>query len=297
MKTSLLICFLVFIIYQNDREVQNERILENPFFAFSNSMNKEGLPLIPLDAQADMLNKYGFDGIEHVEITNMMEVKEVFDREGLKIYANYVKIDIDKEEPYLKEWKEIIPKLEGTDILFWCHLHSAKFKSSDQEADAIIIPLIQELADFAKPYGVKLAIYPHVWFLAEKPEDSFRIAEKVNRENVGTVFNLPHFLKTDSEENLEKILNLIFPRLFAVSICGADAGDTKNMDWDRLIQPLGQGSFDTYRLVEFLVDKGYTGPFGLQTYGLKGSPENYLYQSGKAWNSFEKRYSKSRNAI
>jgi sugar phosphate isomerase/epimerase len=276
---------------------QKERTLKNSFFAFNNGLNKQGFPFIPFEEQVSMLKKYGFDGIEHRETPKIMELKDALDKQGLKIYADYVKIDIDQKEPYLQEWKEVIPKLKGTGIILWCHLHSTKFKPSDEAADALVVPIMQELADFAKPYGVKLAIYPHILFLAEKAEDSYRIAEKVNRENVGAVFNLPHFLRTDSEENIEKVINLIYPKLFAVSICGADGGDTNNMDWDRLIQPLGQGTFETYRLVEILADKGFTGPFGLQCYGLKGAPENYLPQSGEAWKTFKEQYSKPLNTL
>jgi len=142
-----------------------------------------------------------------------------------------------------------------------------------------------------------LAIYHHVSLLAEKVEDSFRLAQKTNRENVGSVFNLCHFLKTDLEENLAKVIDLTFPKLFAVSICGADGGDTKSMGWDRLIQPLGQGSFDVYRLVELLVEKGYQGPIGLQCYNLKGSPENYLPQSTETWKTFKQKYSNRANSL
>jgi sugar phosphate isomerase/epimerase len=293
MKFSILICLLVLSTCLKDRTIQNERILTNPLFAFSNSMNKKELPFISFEEQAAFLKKYGFDGIEHIETTNILEFKEVLAEQNLKIFASYVKIDIDRKLPYLQEWKEVIPKLKGTDIILWCHIHSAKFKPSDEDADARIVTIIQELADFAKPYGVKLAIYPHTWFLAEKAEDSFRIAQKVNRNNVGAVFNLPHFLKTDSEENLESVLNLIYPKLFAVSICGAESGETMSMDWNQLIQPLGEGSFDTYHLVEYLVNKGFRGPFGLQTYGLEGPPEIYLQQSGEAWNAFKHRYAET----
>jgi sugar phosphate isomerase/epimerase len=276
---------------------QKERSLKNPFFVFNNALNKQGLTFIPYEEQASMLKKYGFDGIEHRETQGILELKEALDKQGLKIYADYLKIDIDQKEPYLPEWKEVIPKLKGTGIILWCHIHSEKYKPSDEASDAVVVPILQELADFAKPYGIRVAIYPHVNFLAEKVEDSFRLAQKTGRENVGSVFNLCHFLKTDSEENLEKIIDLTFPKLFAVSINGADGGDTKNMEWDQLIQPLGQGSFDTYRLVELLADKGFQGPIGLQCYNIKGSPEPYLEQSSQTWKNFKQKYAMPVNLL
>jgi len=298
MKTiKLIIILTLFASCLNGMAGQKRRTLKNPLFVFNNGLNKQGLPFISYNEQASILRKYEFDGIEHRETLKIMELKEALDKQGLKIYADYVKIDIDQQEPYLPEWKEVIPKLKGTGIILWCHLHSAKFKPSDETADAQIVPILQDLADFAKPYGLKLAIYPHKWFLAESAEDSYRIAQKVNRKNVGAVFNLPHFLKTDSEENIEKVISLILPKLFAVSICGADGGDTNNMDWDRLIQPLGQGTFDVYRLVELLADKGFEGPFGLQCYNLKGAPDIYLPQSGEAWKTFRIRYAQPLNAL
>ena len=177
------------------------------------------------------------------------------------------------------------------------HIHSAKYKPSDEAADEVVVPILQELADFANPYGVRLAIYHHVGFLAEKVEDSYRLALKVNRQNVGSVFNLCHFLKTDSEENLEKVLNLTLPKLFAVSISGADGGNTKSMDWDRLIQPLGQDTFEVYRVVEMLADNGYLGPIGIQCYNIKGSPEIYLKQSIDAWKTFKQKYAIPVNSL
>jgi sugar phosphate isomerase/epimerase len=276
---------------------QKERTLKNPFFIFNNGLNKQGLTFIPYAKQASMLKKYGFDGIEHRETNGILDLKDAFEKQGLKIFTDYLKIDLDQEESYLQDWKQVIPKLKGTDIILWVHIHSVKYKPSDETADQLIVPILQELANFAKPYGVRLAIYHHVGFVAAKVEDSYRLAQKIDRDNVGSVFNLCHFLKTDSEENLEKVINLTFPKLFAVSICGADGGDTKNMDWDRLIQPLGKGTFDVYRLVELLKDKGFQGPIGLQCYNLKGAPETYLSQSSEAWKIFKQRYAMPVNTI
>lgn len=293
--TLIILLFNVNIFAQQ----KTKRNLKNPFFIFNNGLNKQyqGLPFIPYEEQALMLKKFGFDGIEHRETGGIMELKAALDKQGLKIYTDYVKMDLDLPEPFLPEWRETIPKLKGTGTILWIHIHSTKYKASDESADSVIVPILQELADFAKPYGVKLAVYPHILFVGEKPQDSYRIAQKVNRDNVGAVFNLPHFLVSDSAENISKVINLIYPKLFAVSICGSSAGDLKDANWDHAVQPLGKGTFDTYRFVELLLEKGFTGPIGLQCYNLKGAPETYIKESSDAWKSFKERYAQPLNSL
>jgi sugar phosphate isomerase/epimerase len=298
MKTlKIVIILFLFAFCLSGFAGQKERTLKNPFFVFNNGLNKQGLPFIPFEEQVSMLKKYGFDGIEHRETSQILELKDALDKQGLNIYADYVKIDIDQKVPYLQEWKQVIPKLKGTGIILWCHLHSTKFKPSDEVADALIVPIMQELADFAKPYGVKVAVYPHARLLAETANDSYRLACKVNRENVGSVFNLCHFLKTGSIENLYEVLKLTLPKLIAVSINGADTGNTIDMEWSRVIQPLGEGTFDVYRVIEFLADNGYQGPIGLQCYDLKTPPEYYMGKGGETWKAFKERYSKPLNTL
>ena len=57
-------------------------------------------------------------------------------------------------------------------------------------------------------------------------------------------------------------------------------------DWDRLIQPLGQGAFDTRAFVQAFLDRGYRGPFGLQCYNIKGDREANAAASMRAWRGF-----------
>ncbi len=296
-KSRIAIALILFSFCLNVFAGQKGKSLNNPLFVFNNALNKKDIPAMSYEEQALLLRKLGFDGIEHKETKGLLEAKEVFEKYGLKIYTDYLRIDLDKEEPYLPEWKEVIPKLKGTRIILWVHIHSKKYKASDEAADNVVVPILQELADLAKPYGVRLAIYHHVRLVAEKVEDSFRLAQKANRENVGSVFNLCHFLKTDSDENLVKVVNLTLPKLFAVSISGADRGDTKDMGWDRLIQPLGEGTFDVYRVIEMLADRGYKGPIGIQCYNLKGPPEPYLKKTSDTWKKFKQRYSMPSNSL
>jgi len=138
--------------------------------------------------------------------------------------------------------------------------------------------------------NIQFAIYPHVGLYCETIEHAVNMVKATDRKNVGMVFNLCHFLKVEGEQGWQEKAKEAMPYLFMVSINGADSGNTKEMDWDQLIQPLGEGSFDTYRLVKFLKDNGYNGKFGLQCYNIKQDCEVALTRSITTWNSFQKRY-------
>ena len=79
------------------------------------------------------------------------------------------------------------------------------------------------------------------------------------------------------------------PHLFVVSINGADRGDTNEMGWDRLIQTLDRGDFDVYKFLKTLKELGYTGPIGLQCYGIKGDERENLKRSMIAWRKLSAR--------
>lgn len=294
--------FLFILLFFSLKTIgQNKRTLKNPIVLFNNSLNGKDLPVLSIKDQALAVKNFGFDGIEYKEPRGFLQAIDTFQSQGLKMITNYSKFDLDAKDYYNQEWKQIIPKLKGKNVIIEFVLYSKNHKPSDEAADSIIVPALQELADFAEPYGVRLAVYPHVNLLAEKVEDSYRIAKKVNRSNFGTVFNLCHFLSTDSVSNLNNVLDLVLPNLFAVSISGADDGDTKKWfkesGWNHLILPLGKGSLDVYRIVEYLAEKGYDGPIGIQCFKLKGKPEEYLKQSGEAIKSFKERYAVPVNVL
>ncbi|SCD21017.1 hypothetical protein PSM36_2212 [Proteiniphilum saccharofermentans] len=46
---------------------------------------------------ATQLKNLGFDGIEHRETEGILEMKVVLEKEGLKLYADYMRIDIDQK--------------------------------------------------------------------------------------------------------------------------------------------------------------------------------------------------------
>ena len=78
------------------------------------------------------------------------------------------------------------------------------------------------------------------------------------------------------------------PRLNFVTINGADAGDTRKLGWNRLIQPLGRGSYDVGGFVAKVREAGYRGPFGFQGFGIKMDPKELLQETMAAWRKMGK---------
>jgi len=96
------------------------------------------------------------------------------------------------------------------------------------------------------------------------------------------MFNLCHWLRVDKQRDYQSLLKRAMPRLWAVSINGADSRDDKP-GWDHYIQPLDKGSFNVAALLATLKELGYKGPIGLQCYGIGGDAREHLARSMIAW--------------
>jgi sugar phosphate isomerase/epimerase len=245
-----------------------------------------------MEAQALLVKKLGFDGLSGHTNDDYFSRRAALDKAGLKMPEIYWGIDMDSTGriSYKEGLNEIIKDSKDRDLVIALYSNVQYFMNNKGKGDPLLAKAIGELADFAAPYGVKIAIYPHVGNYCETSEHSVRLAKMANRPNVGAIFNTCHLLKVEGEEGWEQKLIDALPWLYMISINGADSGNTKEMNWDKLIQPLGEGTFDTYRLVKLAKDNGYNGLFGLQCYNIKQDCEVALKTSINTWNVYKKRY-------
>jgi sugar phosphate isomerase/epimerase len=195
--------------------------------------------------------------------------------------------NLDPDQPaYDPALPQVIKRLRGRETFLWLYVRSGKFKPSSSDGDRQAVKVVGELADLCEQSGIRIALYPHTGFYVQRVEDAVRVAEKVDRKNVGVTFNLCHWLKVDGPKNMKTKMEQALPHLFLVTINGADS-DGQN--WDRLIQPLDRGSFDVYVFVKTLRDLGYTGPIGLQCYAVPGDKYENLKRSVEAWRKLRER--------
>jgi len=172
--------------------------------------------------------------------------------------------------------------LAGTGTTIWLPINSADFPASDPAGDAVAVPELRRLADLAGKQGLRVALYPHAGSWLERIQDAVRVATAVDRENVGVTFNLCHCLRVGDEAKIPALLAAAAPHLFLVTINGADQ-NAAGSSWERLIRPLDEGDYPVAKLLGELEVIGYTGPVGLQAFGVKLPVAESLARSLKAW--------------
>jgi len=255
------------------------QVVPNPFFAMDTGTRdpKHQTP----EEQVAMIKSLGFDGVgpSYRGTNDLQHWFAALDRAGSKMFALYVSLQLDAVEPSLVTLKEVIAALKGRDTMVWLVITDKNHPPSASDNDDQAVKVLREMAGQAQAAGLRVALYPHAGCYVQRVEDAARLAEKTGRQNLGVTFNLCHWLKVDGQ-NLDASLKAAQPYLFVVTVNGADR-DGK--DWNTLIQPLDRGSYDVAQLLRRLVKMGYTGPVGLQHFGVNGDAKENLQRSMTGW--------------
>jgi len=183
--------------------------------------------------------------------------------------------------------------LAGTGGTLWLAINKVTLplglSMGPEYGDTVVVPQLRQLVAYARTKGVKVSLYPHAGFWAAQFETCVRVASKVDDPNLGVTFNLCHWLKVEgSERDPVPLIKEALPRLNFITINGADTGDTQNLGWDKLIQPLGRGTYDVGTFVAKARAAGYRGPFGFQGYGIKMDSKELLKETMEGWGKIAK---------
>ena len=261
----------------------------NPFFAMDTG-TRDATHRTPAE-QVALVKELGFAGVGPIYhgLDDLKQWYAALDQQGLKMFALYLNLNLD--EGVTPQLKEAVAALKGRDTFAWVFVTTKKFKPSATDGDDVAVAALRELADFAAANGVKLALYPHTGQYAQRVEDCVRLIEKADRRNLGVTFNLCHWLKVDGKD-LAATLKCAAPHLFVVTANGADTGGA---DWKKLIQPLGVGTYDVLPLLQQLKAQNFSGPVGLQHYGIKGEVTVNLKHSMDGWKKLQERLAAEKN--
>jgi sugar phosphate isomerase/epimerase len=275
---STILCGAVLLL--TVRALPAQKAASFPFFALC--MDTHDARKRNLSEQAQMLRELGYDGMGHLWLNDIAERLRTADAAGLKVYQVYLNVLLDSPgQPYDPRLKEVVPLLNGRKVQLALLFKGAK--PSDESLDPPAIRILSEIAALTRSTDIQIVLYPHTGFWLERVEDGIRLARKTQPTEVKVMFNLCHWLAVDEEMNLVPLLRQVKPYLAAITINGADRAEEIRAKTGKWIQPLDSGSFDLYGLLKAVRDSGYTGPIGLQCYGIPGDAREHLARSMLAW--------------
>lgn len=258
MPRSIACLILVLLVTTASQAAEPDSFQPN-FYAFQNGLGFEDEP--------QTLKDLGYAGVSQVSATGdkLADLIAAYDQAGLKVLSVYLHAS---EVPIAAE--QVRPLAN----------RGAMIELTVRKVTPQTIHSIRQTAEMAAGLKIRVALYPHDGMEVETIPQALDVIRQVDHPNLGVMFNLCHFLKNESADDLEKVLAQAGPQLFAVSTAGADI---EGKQWSELIQTLDQGDFPQARLLRQLKKQGFAGPVTLQCYGVQGDKKQNLERSINAW--------------
>lgn len=249
-----------------------------PFFAMDNGV---GRGTLSPTQQAELLKRLGYDGISY-NFAAEPELRQriaAFHEAGLPIFGVYFPTRVDKEPFFDPGCRKQVALLKGSQTVLWLLASGGKYRAEDGKA----VRLVEQVADLAAEYGLRVAVYPHQPDYIKTVEDALRIVKRADRKNVGVSMTQFHEWIAGKGDQIPETIRAAAPYLMMVTINGAARPGPGHAG----ILPLGQGDFDVLPILRALRDVDYHGPVGLMCFGLKGEPEKNLGPSLEAWKKYQ----------
>ena len=236
------------------------------------------------------LNSIGYEGMalrvnSKKQLEELKRYGEAIGDAPFKIYAGFVTVffnqDLAAQNAHLDK---VIRGLKKVNAKLWIILRVKGGQKVEREQ---IVEFLGSLAERTKAEGVELIIYPH-WSgadplnvcLIEAAEDAIPFVKEVGSDNLFISLHLCHEIKGGNGYRLKEVAAHIKPSLRLPSINGADIDAVREAEgWDRGIQPLTQGDYDSSQLLEALESVDYKGPVILHTWGLQDEAADHHHTS------------------
>jgi sugar phosphate isomerase/epimerase len=232
-----------------------------------------------MEDKCRLLKDLGYAGMElRLNAKELPGNLEQLDKHGLRAVAVYAPSWL--EEPLSDELAACIKLLAGRDTRIEMPIRSRnKLKPSDAAGDQQAVALLKAASDLCADTGPVVSIYPHAGCWTERTEDGLRLAEQIQRKNMGTNFNLVHWQWVKPSPSLAGLLAKALPHLFLVTINGLKGPEDTRQE----IRPLDDSDYDLQGFVRILDASGYRGPVGLQCYKVAELPAVHLKRSMAVW--------------
>ena len=200
--------------------------------------------------------------------------KDGFRAESLDIFGY---MGYQGSEPIIKRRIDFAERLGAKTIVLGCFHealgHTAKTSAGGEsqaakEARAYIYSMLRNVADYAAPKDIRIALEIHGGITANAQE-ALRTMHEVNRENLGINFDVANILIYNRDMDAAgaaRELQSLVKHVFHVHLKDVirKPGEEKPGEELYVNPPLGQGEVDFRKAFDILHDAGFYGPFAFE---------------------------------
>jgi len=235
-----------------------------------------------LTSRCQMLSELGYDGTyltvwsPHAE-HDIAQLATIPANHKLTVHGVYFMLNIADDDAMQRTLALIAQIPVATTIELAIYVGQPNQHQRDAQYDALILKYLPQLCHIAEQHNHQLALYPHVHFWLETMADAVRICQQYSHPRLGIAFAAYHWYAI-GQRDLVPTLTQIAPWLKTVNICGSrmlPAGQPLPAS----IELIDTGELDLFAVLCQLNRIGYTGPIGLQGYGIGGDVYNNLRKS------------------
>ncbi|MFP7492289.1 sugar phosphate isomerase/epimerase [Terribacillus saccharophilus] len=221
----------------------------------------------------ELCEQHGYD---YIEIRTMDKLPEYLEQQSLEQLSSYfqehhikplalnalVYFNNRSEEDYqqlLKEFKQMLEyakELQVPYIVVVPLVTKEKILKEDIKSSSVAV--LQELAELAEPYGVKLAVefVGHPECTINTFEQAYDIVEHVNDPNVGLVLDCFHFHAMNS--SMDTLKQADISKIFILHMDDTEDFPIGSLVDEDRVWP-GHGAIDLDGILSVLTEKGYDG--------------------------------------
>ncbi len=202
---------------------------------------------------------------------------------GLGFNAVFMRLDsaVTPTPDDLVRFKEMLEGIEAPTRIEFSVWYASMFeKVGDPSTDEGTLAWVKFLLPALEEKGIRACFYPHFGFSLETFGDALRLAEAVPHDLLGVQYCGYHWYRCDRTP-VRELFDRAGDKLFGVNLCGSTfVGEGNEINGlNPTIEPLDVGEMDNADVVKALKDISYSGPMGIQGYGVTAPAEDALNRS------------------
>lgn len=219
-------------------------------------------------SQISALQSMGYSGLVP-SVGQLKQYQAVIGDGPVKIHAGLYTAQLNRGlDAQYEVLDKVIQGLKESNAALWLILRDRPNVTTHEQR----MDFLRAAAERTKAAGIELVMYPHYGDFIDTAEKAIPWLEEVQNGNVYLSLHLCHELRAGNGERLDEIAAKIKPWLRLPSINGSESDvvndDHEAVGWQRAIQPLTLGDYDSSKLLKALHSVGYEGPVILHTFGL-----------------------------